>query len=250
MDAEQSENATLSYPSEVPNVITEDTNMESNTTTSIEEQQRTDMNETMKTEETPAPDAAVDNEETTDVKEETIDEEVTTEQPVEQEQVEEPQNATKESSSSPVATTTTTTADQENTVTMETDQDTSIATPNMENQDIKQDVEEYTPMEGISHQTDDAPPFLSAPASWQIPVAALHQQQQQQQQQQKSVEQPVVNSKINLRKERYESRIKENKYDIEAWTWLINDAQQTGDLEVIREIYERFLNVFPTSVSL
>jgi hypothetical protein len=105
--------------------------------------------------------------------------------------------------------------------------------------------------------TDATPPFLSAPASWQIPVAAFAQQQQQQQQQpqqqqpqqQKTLE-PVIMNKSHLRKERFESRIKESKYDVEAWTGLINDAQQTGDLEVIRDIYERFLNVFPTSVSL
>lgn len=76
-------------------------------------------------------------------------------------------------------------------------------------------------------------PLLSAPASWQIPVAALR---------------PHTN-KASLRKEKLESRIKENQYDIEAWTTLINDAQQTGDLDVIRDIYERFLKVFPTSVS-
>lgn len=101
--------------------------------------------------------------------------------------------------------------------------------------------------------TDCPPPFLSAPASWQIPVAALAQQHQQQspqsQPQQKALE-PVVVNKSHLRKERFETRIKESKYDVEAWTGLINDAQQTGDLEVIRDIYERFLNVFPTSVSL
>ncbi|KAI8974453.1 hypothetical protein BDB01DRAFT_398218 [Pilobolus umbonatus] len=79
-------------------------------------------------------------------------------------------------------------------------------------------------------------PLLSAPASWQIPVGAL---------QARTAEPPV--NKATIRKERLESRIKDNKYDIEAWTSLINDAQQTGDLDVIREIYERFLKVFPTS---
>ncbi|KAG1091487.1 hypothetical protein G6F42_019418 [Rhizopus arrhizus] len=135
---------------------------------------------------------------------------------------------------------------------MDTNAETSATTaPNAENQET----EEYTPMEGITHQNDDtsgtpaaaendAPPFLSAPASWQIPVAAFHQQQKSEQPQQ---QQPTKSNKASMRKERYESRVKENKYDIEAWTWLINEAQQTGDLEVIREIYERFLNVFPTS---
>lgn len=99
------------------------------------------------------------------------------------------------------------------------------------------------PMQDV--ESSEPPPFLSAPASWQIPVAALHQQQQQQQQ--KPVD--AVVSKTSLRKERLEARIKESKYDIEAWTSLINDAQQTGDLEAIRDIYERFLKVFPTSVS-
>jgi hypothetical protein len=114
--------------------------------------------------------------------------------------------------------------------------------------ETKKEEEEVTPMEDVVESTEnkEPPPFLSAPASWQIPVAALHQQQQQQQQQ-KPVDVPM--SKANMRKERSEARIKENKYDIEAWTSLINDAQQSGDLEVIREVYERVLNVFPTSVS-
>lgn len=125
---------------------------------------------------------------------------------------------------------------EETTTTVQTEITTSVTTQE------KPAVEESTiePMEDVV--ATEPPPFLSAPASWQIPVAALHQQHQK--------PHDVVMNKTNLRKERLELRIKESKYDIEAWTSLINDAQQTGDLEVIRDIYERFLNVFPTSVSL
>lgn len=118
--------------------------------------------------------------------------------------------------------------------------------------EVKQEMkEEAQPMEEVESSSKEPPPFLSAPASWQIPVAALHQQQQQQQQQQHSPApqkpaEAVVN-KSNVRKERSEARIAENKYDLDAWTSLINDAQQTGDLEAIREVYERVLKVFPTS---
>ncbi|KAI9358104.1 hypothetical protein BD770DRAFT_387869 [Pilaira anomala] len=110
----------------------------------------------------------------------------------------------------------------------------------VESEPTKDDTENTPSTEDRMETTNEPPPFLSAPASWQIPVAALHQQPKAE---------VVTISKTSLRKERLESRIKENQYDIEAWTSLINDAQQTGDLDAIREIYERFLKVFPTSVS-
>lgn len=110
----------------------------------------------------------------------------------------------------------------------------------VESEPTKDDTVKTPSTEDRMETTNEPPPFLSAPASWQIPVAALHQQPKAE---------VVTISKTSLRKERLESRIKENQYDIEAWTSLINDAQQTGDLDAIREIYERFLKVFPTSVS-
>lgn len=123
----------------------------------------------------------------------------------------------------------------------EKDQDHASATP-----ELKQEMEkEPQPMEGVESDSKEPPPFLSAPASWQIPVAALHQHQHSPAPQKSE---PITN-KTNVRKERSEARIAENQYDIEAWTNLINDAQQTGDLEAIREVYERVLKVFPTSVS-
>jgi cleavage stimulation factor subunit 3 len=110
-------------------------------------------------------------------------------------------------------------------------------------QDAAQEPQETTKEPEAKESTDETPttPLLSAPASWQIPVGALQQAPA-------ARPDPPVN-RANLRKERFESRIKENQYDIEAWTALINDSQQTGELEAIREVYENFLKVFPTSVS-
>lgn len=102
-------------------------------------------------------------------------------------------------------------------------------------------------------------PLLSAPASWQIPISALTQK----------ASAPTASSNTSftaptaasntvtdppmkraaLRREKLEARIRESKYNIEAWNALINDIQQTGDLDAIRDVYERFLSVFPTSVS-
>ncbi|CAO3673036.1 unnamed protein product [Rhizopus microsporus] len=100
-------------------------------------------------------------------------------------------------------------------------------------------------------------PLLSAPASWQIPISALTQK----------ASAPTASSNTSftaptaasntvtdppmkraaLRREKLEARIRESKYNIEAWNALINDIQQTGDLDAIRDVYERFLSVFPTS---
>ncbi|KAF1803011.1 hypothetical protein FB192DRAFT_1072452 [Mucor lusitanicus] len=281
MDADHQEKATLSYPSQVPDVAAEDTNMDPPANATEEQQQQpsdiTEEQQPQQQEATPAPDAHAaakeeqeekDKEEITDGKEESHpeekkeEEEVVTTMPTDQEQDEAAKHALNEASASPTAPTITApAADQDPMDVMETSVDTFATAPsNAENQDT----EEYTPMEGVTHQddttaaqaapapapaaVDDAPPFLSAPASWQIPVAALHQQQQKLEPPQHP--QPTMSTKATIRKERYESRVKENKYDIEAWTWLINEAQQTGDLEVIRDMYERFLNVFPTSVSV
>lgn len=284
MDADQQEKATLGYPSEEPHVAAEDVDMDPPANpTPAEEQQQSDITEPteqqqQQPEEAPAPDADAavtkeeqeeeDKEKATDGKEESHhDEEVittmTTDQEPAQDAAGESEHALEEASASPIAptepATATFTADQDPMDVMETSVDTFTTAASNEN---NQDTEEYTPMEGVAHQNDDAasqpevaaavndaPPFLSAPASWQIPVAALHQQQQQQKSEPQH-QQPPVSSKATMRKERYESRVKDNTYDVEAWTWLINEAQQTGDLEVIRDMYERFLNVFPTSVSV
>ncbi|KAI8967564.1 hypothetical protein BDF20DRAFT_803339, partial [Mycotypha africana] len=130
---------------------------------------------------------------------------------------------------------------------------------------------EPTPME-VNDDEGQKNDF-SAPASWQIPIAALTQQTQLQavptpssvQQQQTATITPSepkesqpqnqldsVNPatvKSISKREKLEALIRENKYDIEAWTSLINDVQQTGDLDIIRDVYERVLKVFPISVS-
>eukprot|EP00191_Tetraselmis_sp_GSL018_P003858 CAMPEP_0177599148 /NCGR_PEP_ID=MMETSP0419_2-20121207/12809_1 /TAXON_ID=582737 /ORGANISM="Tetraselmis sp., Strain GSL018" /LENGTH=595 /DNA_ID=CAMNT_0019091803 /DNA_START=119 /DNA_END=1903 /DNA_ORIENTATION=- len=42
-------------------------------------------------------------------------------------------------------------------------------------------------------------------------------------------------------------RVKENKYDVEAWTQLLREAQNRGKMPEIRNVYEEILTVFPTA---
>ncbi|CEJ01553.1 hypothetical protein RMCBS344292_15576 [Rhizopus microsporus] len=113
--------------------------------------------------------------------------------------------------------------------------------------------------EETQQEEETMAPLLSAPASWQIPISALTQK----------ASAPTASSntpfaaptaasntatdppmkRAALRREKLETRIRESKYNVEAWNALINDIQQTGDLDAIRDVYERFLSVFPTSVS-
>ncbi|KAI9316273.1 hypothetical protein BX666DRAFT_1949031 [Dichotomocladium elegans] len=88
--------------------------------------------------------------------------------------------------------------------------------------------------------------IFSEPASWQIPPSALQPSNVNNRMETTPDPQPLVN-KGNLKRDRMEQRIAKNQYDVNAWLTLINDIQQTGDLTATREIYERFLQVFPTS---
>lgn len=45
-----------------------------------------------------------------------------------------------------------------------------------------------------------------------------------------------------------ESRVAADVWDVEAWTSLILEANQSKDLEFIRDVYGRFLKIFPTAV--
>lgn len=85
--------------------------------------------------------------------------------------------------------------------------------------------------------------IISAPASWQIPPGALQAKTE-------NFAAPIepVN-KANIKRERLEQRVAESEYDANAWSALINEVQLTGDLAATREVYERVLQVFPTSVS-
>lgn len=85
--------------------------------------------------------------------------------------------------------------------------------------------------------------FFNTPASWQIPPSALQQRPENE-----AVNDNTLN-KANIRREKLEQRIANDEYDIAAWNSLINEIQQTGDLTATRDIYERFLKIFPTSVS-
>ncbi|ORY94721.1 hypothetical protein BCR43DRAFT_494490 [Syncephalastrum racemosum] len=82
--------------------------------------------------------------------------------------------------------------------------------------------------------------LLSAPASWQIPPSVLQAKSEA-----SSSTEPV--NKASLKKERLEARIAESKYDVAAWDSLINEIQQSGDLAATRQVFERALEVFPTS---
>ncbi|KAI8384709.1 uncharacterized protein BYT42DRAFT_563415 [Radiomyces spectabilis] len=120
-------------------------------------------------------------------------------------------------------------------------------TPGSRNHDVTEtdamDVTASTPavQEGDPKETHQEMPTPNAPASWQIPVAALQQPKNE-----PKTEAP----RINQKRERLEQRIKESTDDVDAWTALIADIQQTGDLAAIRDVFERFLQVFPTSVSI
>jgi hypothetical protein len=46
-----------------------------------------------------------------------------------------------------------------------------------------------------------------------------------------------------------EQRIVEDPFDADAWLTLLNDAEKEGEVARVRDVYERFLKVFPTSVS-
>ncbi|KAG0174771.1 mRNA 3'-end-processing protein rna14 [Apophysomyces sp. BC1015] len=84
-------------------------------------------------------------------------------------------------------------------------------------------------------------PFMNAPASWQIPPGALQAKAEL------SPAKPEPESKASIKRKKLEQRVKESQYDVDAWQSLIAEVQQTGDLPAIRDEYERFLKVFPTS---
>lgn len=56
---------------------------------------------------------------------------------------------------------------------------------------------------------------------------------------------PVVTRSDNV----LEQRIAEDMYDTDAWQQLLKDVQNENDIAKVREVFERFLKVFPTSVS-
>ncbi|KAF9324054.1 hypothetical protein BG006_000905, partial [Podila minutissima] len=45
----------------------------------------------------------------------------------------------------------------------------------------------------------------------------------------------------------FEQRIAEDMYDTDAWQQLLRDVQNENDIAKVREVFERFLKVFPTS---
>ncbi|RUP17503.1 hypothetical protein BC936DRAFT_139445 [Jimgerdemannia flammicorona] len=85
-------------------------------------------------------------------------------------------------------------------------------------------------------------PAAFEPASWQIPPGAL---------QKKaggflgSPAAPVV--KLPDKTEKLEARIAQDVFDVDAWVSLLSEVQAKGDLDKIRDTYERFLKQFPTS---
>lgn len=83
--------------------------------------------------------------------------------------------------------------------------------------------------------------LVSAPGSWQIPPGALAANQST------NATAPAA-SKSAEKIEKVEQRIRDDPYDLDAWTILINEIQNSGDIAAIRDVYERVLKVFPTSV--
>ncbi|GAB5590553.1 mRNA 3'-end-processing protein rna14 [Umbelopsis nana] len=82
--------------------------------------------------------------------------------------------------------------------------------------------------------------LVSAPGSWQIPPGALAASQST------NATAPAA-SKSAEKIEKVEQRIRDDPYDLDAWTILINEIQNSGDIAAIRDVYERVLKVFPTS---
>ncbi|KAI9286649.1 hypothetical protein BC943DRAFT_321121 [Umbelopsis sp. AD052] len=102
---------------------------------------------------------------------------------------------------------------------------------------------------GPTEHVKKAPePIVSAPGSWQIPPGALAASN--------NTSTPVnpvsyhPPSKAAEKIEKVEQRIRDDQYDLDAWTILINEIQNNGDIDAIRDVYERVLKVFPTSVGL
>ncbi|KAI8598488.1 hypothetical protein EDD21DRAFT_382295, partial [Dissophora ornata] len=46
-----------------------------------------------------------------------------------------------------------------------------------------------------------------------------------------------------------EQRIADDPYDADAWLTLLNEAERESEVAKVRDVYERFLKVYPTSVS-
>lgn len=46
-----------------------------------------------------------------------------------------------------------------------------------------------------------------------------------------------------------EQRIIEDSFDTDAWLTILHEAERDGEVTRVRDAYERFLKVFPTSVS-
>ncbi|CAG8511165.1 16461_t:CDS:10, partial [Racocetra persica] len=81
-----------------------------------------------------------------------------------------------------------------------------------------------------TQKTISLPP-AAEPASWQIPPSALQQKK------------PLKNMQF----EKYENRISKNVYDTEAWLGLLAEVQAKADIDKVRDVFERFLQKFPTS---
>lgn len=75
------------------------------------------------------------------------------------------------------------------------------------------------------------PPPAAEPASWQIPPSALQQKK------------PLKSMQF----EKFENRILKNVYDTEAWLGLLTEVQARADIDKVREVFEKFLQKFPTS---
>ncbi|KAF2072691.1 hypothetical protein CYY_005997 [Polysphondylium violaceum] len=57
---------------------------------------------------------------------------------------------------------------------------------------------------------------------------------------------PAIGKRLSVQIETLENRINNDMYDTDAWTLLLNEVQ-SQPINIARNIYERFLNVFPTA---
>jgi hypothetical protein len=133
--------------------------------------------------------------------------------------------------------------------------DTEMPNASVEDETVDQNNQpNHTPKPAEGNGTTDnvrkAPDSIaSVPGSWQIPPGALAASNNPiTPVNPASYQAPTASSKAAEKIEKVEQRIRDDQYDLDAWTILINEVQNTGEIDAIREVYERVLKVFPTSV--
>ncbi|ORX58833.1 Suf-domain-containing protein [Hesseltinella vesiculosa] len=115
-----------------------------------------------------------------------------------------------------------------------------------EQQETGQDDGSALPTQDQSQKQQLKNSFDNSPSSWQIPL---------------NIQPPANNNgnqpyeptaafleKQSQERGRLEQLVNNNPQDLDAWDDLMHQVQKAGDMEAIRDVYERFLKLYPTSV--